>query len=281
MENTKPRLRTWFCAAPALALLLSAAPARAQAWTPRTQGNRLGGDSDVVPGLQTKLFDVSFIGQVRLTRHVYLDFDLPWGFAAPQRGTDDFVLGNPTVGAHYATMLGRHVAFYVGGTVSVPTHLRIADSAGGAAAALAIASRAYDDFYRFEPEYVDVLARAGVELAFRPLFMRFDTRPVVMLPVGHDFTRVELTVLQGNEFELLSDAGVGGGVRLQAVFFPTARNVPDRAQLAFEPYFAYEPEPRGFFARAGVLFAADPPLGIGFFDRNHVTTIRVTMGGKW
>jgi hypothetical protein len=103
----------------------------------------------------------------------------------------------------------------------------------------------------------------------------------VLLPVGDDVRRTEVIVLHGAEFELLANMGVGGGVRLQGVFFPTEEgSSADRAQLAFEPYFAYEPEPRGFFARVGLLVAADPPLGFGF-DRGRVATLRATLGGKW
>jgi hypothetical protein len=272
----------WLAAVSALAGILVAGPAAAQEWTPRTMGNRLGADIDFLPTHDAKLFDVSFVGQVRLTRHVHLDFDFPWGYAGPDAGNGSFVLGNPTLGAHYATRLGAHAEFFVGGAITVPTHFR--DSLGTARAGDLTYIRVYDDFYRFLPEYVDVMARVGVELAFRPLFMRFDLRPVALVPVGNDVpnNRAELIVLSGNEFELLARMGLGGGLRLQGVFFPTDRALfqNDRAQLAFEPFFAYEPEPHGFFVRLGLLIAADPPLGFGF-DRDKIATVRASMGGKW
>ena len=56
--------------------------------------------------------------------------------------------------------------------------------------------------------------------------------------------------------------------------------LPTRWTLSPEPYFAYEPEPRGFFARAGLLLPVDAPVGPPF-QRRHVTTVRGTLGGKW
>jgi len=230
---------------------------------------------------------VGFIGQVRLTRHFYLDFDFPWAFAARTPGPDRLTLGNPTIGVHYATALGRHAAFFIGGSGTIPTHYGARSNGAGNydAAVLASYARALYDLHRFLPEYVYVRAPVGLEMAFRPLFLRFYVTPVFWGPVGNDVRVAELVLEHATEIELLANMGLGGGIRLQAVVMPTRDNDlrvtrDDEAQLAFEPFFAYEPEPHGFFARVGLLVAVDRPYGFGF-EHDRVATVRATLGGKW
>jgi hypothetical protein len=254
-------------------------------------GNRLAGDIDLWPTRHFVDVDASFIGQIELTRHAYLDLDLPWAVADPDGRHVRFALGNATVGAHYATRMGEHAAFHLGGTLSFQTHWGRGDDVGDYGVAdTAAAARALYDLHRFYPEYTFIRAPLGFELGFRPIFLRFDFDGVFWIPwPGHDVDTAEFVLEEATEFEALADSGFGGGARLQAVFFPTGDNQRglvgrDWAQLGVEGFFSYEPEPRGFFMRIGALFGVDPPFGPPG-DRNNLggnfVTIRATLGGKW
>jgi hypothetical protein len=248
-------------------------------------GNRLGADIDLWPTRDWTLISVGFIDHIELTDNVFLALDLPWAYGASHPGGDGFTLGNPTVGVYYATRLGNRAAFYIGGTATPPLHIDGDGPGDTGVARTAALARALDDLHRFWPNHVYLRMLLGFEIGVRPVFLKFDFTPVFWIPIPDEGDDPEFVLEHATELEILANMGLGGGGRFQAVFFPTERfnrgpGSRDYAQLGVEPFFAYEPEPRGFFARAGVLFGVDPPLGPPF-DRNNVVTIRGTLGGKW
>lgn len=273
--------------------LATGAGAQEGAWLPKAQGNRLGVDIDLWPTDNANAIGFGIVGQIRVARHAYIDFDVPWAvwdYRVPglRDRNSAFVFGNPTVGAHWADTLSDRVSAHAGGSLTVSTHIDddrfIVDPDTiehySARAALTY-SRAFADVQRFVPDRVVLRGKGGLEIRIAaPVYYRLDLVPVLALPVGDPAPRTDFLLEVHNEFEFRSRKGIGGGVHLQTVFLTTdsfTRN--DAFQAAIEPYFAYEPL-RGFYARLGILVALDEPLGFGL-DEGQVATFRASLGGKW
>ncbi len=273
--------------------LATGAGAQEGAWIPKAQGNRIGGDIDLWPTDNASTVAFGIVGQFRIAKTAYLDFDVPfavWDYRVPglrdRRST--FVFGNPTVGAHWADTLNDKVSAHAGGSLTISTHIdddRIIIDPDtiehyGARGALTY-SRAFADVHRFVPDRVVLRGKGGLEIRIaNPVYYRLDLVPVLLLPVGDPAPRTDFLLEVHNEFEFRSRKGIGGGVHLQTVFLATdsfTRN--DAFQAAIEPYFAYEPL-RGFYARLGILVALDEPLGFGL-NENRLATFRVSLGGKF
>lgn len=283
-------LRSLFTAGACAVVLSIASPAAAQhgGWTPRTQGNRIGGDFGIWPTDTIKTLPFAIVGQLQITRVLHLDFEVPWAIAVstPEFGDGDSeaIFGNPTFGLHYGGMLSRRVALYAGGTISVSPNLD-SDISDNLVASLATGANAYGDLHRYVPEYIFVRPRVGVEIQGAPFFYyRGELVPMILGPLGENVRNAEFVIETLHDFEFRARSGVGGGVRLQGVFLATFDrgfdNNEDTSQLAMEPFFAYEPPDGHFYARVGLLIALDEPLGFGFKE-GRVATIRTSLGGKW
>ncbi|MCC6552641.1 MAG: hypothetical protein IT372_06390 [Polyangiaceae bacterium] len=315
--KTKPSalaaLSLTLLAAPALAQDAppAAGPAGDASWV-KSQGNRVGLEVDFLRTTETEdndgieitgaLTGISFtaVAQIKILDDIYLLAELPVGYGSYSITSDGgttshgfemdpideseggFTLGNPTVGAHYTRFLMPELAFFAGGTISVPTiwdlDIRDEDDIGRFVAVTTNASaRAYYDLHRFVPETLPIRARGGVEYRIMPwLLSRGEIAPVFFIPLKgrRDF---ELAVEQGNEGEARMDSGFGGGLRLQEVF-PLTDN--DLIQMAIEPFISYEPPAPNVYVRAGFLVALDRYLGFGL-EEGKVATLRVAVGGKF
>jgi len=262
--------------------LASAGAASAAEWVPKAQGGRVVGEIDWWP---TDDFDVVAMGvaaQIQLGRVLYLDLDFPWVITSPEYGDSDFVIGNPTVGLHWADTLTKKLAAHAGGSFTVATMISDRSSLSGSyfTRVFATTTRAYADFHRYFPEFIYLRGRGGIELQIVPvLYYRVELSPMIAIPAGDAVDDAEVLVDIHNEIEARGRSGVGGGLHLQAVFNSARIQGNDEAQLAMEPYFVYDPG-RGFYARVGTLISVGGPLGFGLNDDN-LAAIRVTLGGRW
>ncbi|WP_136972548.1 hypothetical protein [Polyangium sorediatum] len=284
-----------------------AGAAEGDTWVPRAQQNRVALKFDVWsyddPLLGTAhSLTWSVAGQVKIARGVYLDFDVPWAvwdFRFPSTGLreTDATMGNLTLGVHWAGKVSERLAFHAGGTLSVPTSFTDGEmfhSSGSAVVdfftllplsnairmphEVASRNRAYADLHRFFLDSIVARGRGGLELRILPtLHYRADIVSILAFPVGILADRTHLFLEAHSEIAARASTGVGGGLRVQAVFFPTREG--DKAQTALEPYFSYEPT-RGFYARLGLLVALDDTLGFGF-EEGKVATLRTALGGSW
>jgi hypothetical protein len=262
--------------------LASAGAASAAEWVPKAQGGRVVGEIDWWP---TDDFDVVAMGvaaQIQLGRVLYLDLDFPWVITSPEYGDSDFVIGNPTVGLHWADTLTKKLAAHAGGSFTVATMISDRSSLSGSyfTRVFATTTRAYADFHRYFPEFIYLRGRGGIELQIVPvLYYRVELSPMIAIPAGDAVDDAEVLVDIHNEIEARGRSGVGGGLHLQAVLSSVEIGRNDDAQLAVEPYFVYDPG-RGFYARVGTLISVGGPLGFGLNDDN-LAAIRVTLGGRW
>jgi len=273
--------------------LATSAGAQEGAWIPKAQGNRIGVDIDLWPTDNANAVGFGIVGQFRVARSAYIDFDVPWAvwdYRVPglRDRNSAFVFGNPTVGAHWADTLSDRVSAHAGGSLTISTRISgdrlIIDPDDiehyGARSALTY-SRAFADVHRFIPDRMLLRGKGGIEVRLASVaYYRLDIVPVIAIAVGERANQSDFILEVHNEFEARSRKGIGGGVRLQTVFLATDPfNDRDAFQAAIEPYFAYEPL-RGFYARLGILVALDEPLGFGL-NENKLASFRVSLGGKW
>lgn len=286
--------KSWLIGLCAYSILLTQAfpdQARADDWTPKRQGNRIGGEIDWWPyknlGDRRTYHSASIgvVGQFRVARSVFIDFDAPFSiFSTP---ADSFAtIGNPTVGVHWGSTLTERVSVFAGGSLTMAT--QVLDRLGNSQSAYesfvvrtqAAESRAYADFHRFASSYFFARGIGGVEIRPIPvLYYRGELALLLAVPVGDIYPDSEFIIEVHNEIEFRSSKGIGGGLHIQSVLFTTDINRNENAQSALEPYFVYEPA-RGFYARVGTLVALDRPLGFGL-DTGRLFVIRASLGGKW
>lgn len=280
-----------------LGLVLSAisfafsAPAEADDWTPKRQGNRIGGEIDWWPYENPgdrrtyHVASLGVVGQFGIARNLYIDFDAPFALlSAP--GDDYATLGNPSVGVHWAKTFTDTVSVFAGGSLTMATQVidRVDNDPDTFEAfytrAAASSMRAYADIHRFSSSYFFMRGIGGVELHPIPvLYYRGELALLLAIPVGDIVPDTEFVIEVHNEIEFRSRKGIGGGLHIQSVLFATDINANENAQSALEPYFVYEPV-RGFYARVGTLVALDRPLGFGL-DRGRLFVIKASLGGKW
>lgn len=264
-------------------------------WQPKSASNRAGLDFDMF--LAKNLTGLSWTpyAQYGVTDHIFVDAAVPLGYGSfhiSEFGfsvsASKFTIGNPVLGAHYVDAISDDIAYFIGGSIGVPTH----PSLGGSdqlAIALVVPgiARGFFDYDRFAPNSLPLRLRGGVEVRITPiLFYRGDLSPVFFIPLNGN--KFEVLLEQGNEIEGRLESGIGGGLRLQEVFSIGADGFAgvaspggsDRFQSALEPFVSYEPESPNLFARLGLLMALDTPAGFAF-DTNKVATVRLSGGYKW
>jgi len=286
----------------ALASSLVLAPAAAQAlepsasvdgvpW-PRAEQNRIALEYDFW-GFQAFNADIAALtwaipGQIRIVDRVFIDFAVPWTHWHAwddNYNEDGFAFGNLTVGAHFAAGITDDIAFWAGGKLSVPTQLMDLDTStfGGndddwrafIAASWATATRGGADAHRFYPEHISLPFGGGIEVRFVDfMYYRGSLVPAIHFPVDGD---AEFYTDQVNEIEARADFGLGGGLRVQEIFFWTET---DKVQLAIEPFFGYESPGAGFIFRLGVMVALEEDLGFGT-EEGKVASFRSMFGGKF
>lgn len=200
-------------------------------------------------------------GRLRLDERLYLDARLPFGIST---GT---TVGNPSVELRGIVPFGRGKHFFiVGGGLGVPIldddSQRFEDPAVAAAF-----STAFWDIHEMSPWTFPIIGRLGTEHHLgRIVILRAQVDPVVSIPYGEN-EEPELTLQ--NAFELQVGQAIGGGLRVQAVVMPTWEDTEndldvegDLAQLALEPFFAYEGETLA--SRIGLMIPLDELAGPPF-----------------
>ncbi|AKT38634.1 hypothetical protein [Chondromyces crocatus] len=261
-----------------------------RAWT-KSQNNRAGIELDFFNSsvdrgtfgggsVSRTGISITPVLQFELVDDVYLDVELPIGYGSTSFGNQSegsFLFGNPTLGAHYAKGLSDRLAFFVGGSVSIPT-IHDPDFSTLFGSLFNVAPlRANYEIYRYVPEAIGIRGRAGVEVRILPsLIYRGDINPNFFIPTGGG--NAVFLIDQGNEIEYRLDSGLGFGGRFQATFILT--DTSDHVQTALEPFVSYEPRPSGLYARAGLLMALDEQLGFAF-DEGKILTGRMAVGYKW
>lgn len=106
------------------------APASAPpTWTPEAMQSRVGIDFDVYDrayGIngRTTVLTWDLRAQIALPHGVVLDANVPWAHVRMKYTLTDFenkwLMGIPTLGAHYAARAGRRVGFYAGLLLGLP-----------------------------------------------------------------------------------------------------------------------------------------------------------------
>ena len=267
-------------------------------WLPRYASSRAGLEFDVF------LDDPTAMTWDAVARVAFgeestfaLDLALPWAWA----DGGDAIIGNPVIGVLGGGKLADPVGMYGGFWIGIPTKPGlpdISDQDAQARAGQALVTallRAGIQSHRFMPIWVPLRFGIGAEFQLHPLvYLRTELAP--QINVGLDGVNTTLTVDHITDIEALSPIGLGGGLRLQEYFTPLDTPLYsvfafgpgatsfDRAQVAIEPYIAYEPPRQGdyavpIYARLGLLMALDDPLGFGFASNGFkVATLRTSIG---
>jgi hypothetical protein len=266
----------------------------------RAEGTRVAFSLDLWTAQDFRVATMGLEAQIALGRHLAIDVEVPWavgsldvggaGLPPPASMTGRVpyaYLGDVTLGGHGVLRVFRDAALDFGAAVSVPTRYDFTASTTLAVfAGTAAESRGYYDAYRLAPQTLSVRFPVGFEARFLGLlYGRAELDPDIWVPVGKStvVSGTQLTLEHALEVEARAPFGVGGGLRFQAVFLITdglSANGADYAQTAIEPFVGYEPPGAGFFARFGVLFALNAPLGFGF-DKDKLATFRTQLGGKF
>ncbi|WP_242515797.1 hypothetical protein [Sorangium cellulosum] len=249
-----------------------------------------GGETEVVESSRLGI-TITAAAQYKLFAGLHLDLEMPfiYGDVSGRHSTDlfgerfsstgeytRFLLGNPTVGLHYAGNVLGSLALFGGVSGTFPLHPD--PSLGVEVPAVAnFPARAYFDAQRVLLGHMAFRARIGTEIRIgKVLYLTHDLAGQIFIPTEDD--RSTKTVLeQGNEVEFRPLGSFGLGMRFQAAFPMSSSN---SAQLAAEPFVAWEPPVKGSFTRVGALVALDDDLGFGL-DQGKVATIRVALGSKW
>jgi hypothetical protein len=277
------KIARWLGLGMGLALLGATSVAAAQErreFTPESQESRIGLEFDWLhteppgPFDPINTFTWDLFAQIRVSRRLFLDFDIPWALVSLPPLRERGVFGNPVLGLHYAADISAHWSWFIGGALTIPVN---ADPDNPVYASSAAGIRAYSGLYRFAPGLFPLIFRVGLEVSSAPFFARFDLVPTTYIGINNG-NRSLLMVDQGNELGLRARKGFLGGLRLQANFVLTDTN--DHAQFAMEPFLGYEANGPGLFVRFGVLFALDQNAGFGF-DHGKDAIARFSIGGKF
>ena len=227
-----------------------------------------------------------------------LDLGLPWAWA----DGGDAIIGNPVIGLLGGGKLADPVGMYGGFWIGIPTKPGIPDISDQDAqrragqALITALLRGGIQSHRFVPIFVPLRFGIGAEFQLHPLvYLRTELAP--QINVGLEGVNSTLTIDHITDVEVLSPIGLGGGLRLQEYFTPLdlplysifsfGTTSVDRAQVALEPYIAYEPPRQGdyavpIYARVGLLMALDEPLGFGFASNGFkVATLRTSIGATF
>jgi hypothetical protein len=266
----------------------------------KVEGNRVGITTDLWPAQDFFAAAMGLTAQIELSNHFALDVDIPWVVGDIRSGLGGLGgrqtaagFGNITFGGHGMGHLSRDVVVYGGATVSIPTRYDFEGASSNTLQMqlLGTLSHAYMDPHRFMPGVLFVRIPLGLEARFaRVLYYRGELNPVIWAPVSnlYDDKSPMLTLEHADEIEARAPFGFGGGLRFQATFVLTNQGVVgsggsgggDHVQAALEPFIGYEPRGTGLYARLGLLFALDTPLGFGF-DADKLAAVRMQIGGKF
>lgn len=243
------------------------------AFTPEAQQTRVGVEIDLLHTPYSTTVTADLVAQVGVTRHVFLDADVPMGLLVGS-GLRAGLLGVPTFGAHYAGHFNRRTSGFVGIAVGIPiagsTVSQLSDEHGRWATGM----RAWQDPYRFLPSTLPFVARAGLEVDLAPAFLRFEASPGLLVFLRHltGAAYVNVTATAG----VRARFGLEGGVSGLGTFVLSPAE--DHAQMAIEPFIGYaSPEAPGLYVRYGLLAALDTPLGVGGYG---IVTHRLSIGAK-
>ncbi|HHH31367.1 MAG TPA: hypothetical protein ENK57_23885 [Polyangiaceae bacterium] len=270
-------------------------------WLPRYASSRAGLDFDVFLDDPTAM-TWDLVARVAFGKEstFALDLGLPWAWA----DGGEAIIGNPVIGLLGGGKLADPVGMYGGFWIGIPTKPGIPDlsdldaQARSAQALVTALLRAGIHSHRFIPIWVPLRFGIGAELQLHPLvYLRTELAP--QINVGLEGANTTLTIDHITDVEVLSPIGLGGGLRLQEYFTPLDTPIysffafgpgatsVDRAQVALEPYVAYEPPRQGDYAipiytRIGLLMALDDPLGFGFSSSGFkVATLRTSVGATF
>ncbi|APR76519.1 Hypothetical protein A7982_01866 [Minicystis rosea] len=262
------------------------------AFESQAEGMRIGLTTDIWATGNVVAAAMGVTAQVEVTPHFMLDFDVPWAVAGPtdsSLGDPRAVFGNITLGGHGFFKIDRNAALYGGLGISVPTRYNF-DYASPDVVATMIAgasTRGLYDLHRLYPGTLFIRVPLGAEVHFAKYFYyRGALTPSILVNVleGAPDRGPYVLLEHADEIEGRAPFGLGGGLRFQAVFALTDLSsgfgAADRAQVAMEPFVGYEPRGAGFYARLGLLMPVDGPFGPAF-DKGHLRTVRISLGGKF
>jgi hypothetical protein len=254
-------------------------PAARREWIPDAEQSRAGVEADF---LHTTNHDISInivtadvTAQIGVTKHLFLDADIPTGVLAANDNTTQSMFGNPFLGAHYAGRFNRRTGGYVGASFGIPvaraSRSGETDQLGGEITV----TRAFHDPGHFFPYVFPVAIRGGLELDLAPVIVQMEVSPGMFL--GQPDRRLSGYVDTSASAALRAGFGLEGGLRVQTTFIIAEGD--DHAQTALEPFVGYAtPERLGLYARYGLLVPIDEPLGFG---GNNFVTHRFSIGVKF
>jgi len=187
------------------------------------------------------------------------------------------VFGHIPIGAYYTDTPVDILNFWVGGDISIPTHLAsVSDAETAFTAGLALATRARLNANRFAAESLPLRFGGGIELHPNDLiYLRSNLLFGQFIPLGGQ--DLGFVIEWPTEFEVRGGHGVGGGIAFNQVL-PLTDN--DLIQLSLEWFFQYWAPGPGFHARVGWFWALDETLGFAF-DESRVMSGRISLGGHW
>jgi len=257
--------------------------ASAQEFRPVMQSSSVGGDVSwwSAKNVGSVLPLVGFL-HYGFSDNVFLDAQLPvatWLDGPDARDSKSrFGLGNPTIGAHYASTTDR-LTWHAGGRISAPVGAvrdadwQLAMAGGGYATALY-------DYHLWTLNHLPIGGVFGLEYRVAdPVVIRGNLDPTVYVPFSTPDVQQAKTlfIYQARvEVEGRSASGLGGGGALTMVHSVNEDILNNkRVQLSIEPFFSYDNG--SLFARAGVLCALNDPLGFGF-DQGKVLTLHGVIG---
>lgn len=215
-----------------------------------------------------------------LSERLFLDVTLPLAMNVGARDdTTRAGLGNPTVGLHYAIPTSTATTWYVGGRVGVPLASLADDRAWSLANTLGAFTTALYNLHFWVADYLPVGFVGGVESnVARHVILRGDLQPGMFIRTRERAgDAVEALYQLRAEGELRADSGWGGGAAFTVVHLFTDDS-DDNAQGAIDLFGSYTSGTT--FARLGMLFAVDQPLGSGF-DTGKVLTLHGGVGTRF
>lgn len=253
-------------------------PGARRSWTPEAEQSRAGVEVDFLHNgdhdLSVNLVTADLTAQIGVTKHVFIDADIPTAVLATTDSTES-MFGNPFLGAHYAGRFDRRTSGYVGASFGLPLARASKSGDTDQLGAEATVTRAYHDPGHFIPFVLPVAVRGGLELDLAPVIFQMEVSPGIILgePGGLRAGYVDTSASAA----IRARFGLEGGLRAQTTFI--LAETDDHAQTALEPFLGYAtPERVGLYARYGLLVPIDEPLGFG--GSNYVTH-RFSLGAKF
>lgn len=253
-------------------------PGARRSWTPEAEQSRAGVEVDFLHNgdhdLSVNLVTADLTAQIGVTKHVFIDADIPTAVLATTDSTES-MFGNPFLGAHYAGRFDRRTSGYVGASFGLPLARASKSGDTDQLGAEATVTRAYHDPGHFIPFVLPVAVRGGLELDLAPVIFQMEVSPGIILgePGGLRAGYVDTSASAA----IRARFGLEGGLRAQTTFIISETD--DHAQTALEPFLGYAtPERVGLYARYGLLVPIDEPLGFG--GSNYVTH-RFSLGAKF